>query len=248
MIKILAVDDEPGICNVLKRTFEPTGFIVLTATNGKDAISLVNKERPKIVFLDIKMLGMSGFEVLKEIKLIDNNIKVIMITVMDDAATKEEARRLGADDFVTKPFISSQLEEIVIREIKDLTKPKILIVDDEQNIVQTFADYLSRNVNCDVELSYSGKDALEKLKKGVFDLALLDIMMPGLSGIDVIEEIQKFSPQTKILAISGYDSLDVADKALKAGAADFLHKPVPPKALAHKIKQILGEIGKYSPI
>ena len=104
MFKLLAVDDEPGICHILKKTFSSIGFTVLTSTSGQEAIPIVMKEKPRIVFLDIKMLGFSGLEVLREIKRIDPLIKVIMITVLDDEKTKQEARALGADEFITKPF------------------------------------------------------------------------------------------------------------------------------------------------
>lgn len=115
MIKLLAVDDEPGICDILKKTFSPIGFTVLTATDGRTALSIVKKEKPRIVFLDIRMLGMSGLEVLTEIKKMDSSIKVIIITVLDDDQTRQEAVKLGADEFVTKPFASDNLEEIVRR-------------------------------------------------------------------------------------------------------------------------------------
>ena len=120
MIKLLAVDDEPGICDILKKTFAPVGFKVLTATNGSEALALVKKEKPKIVFLDIRMLGMSGLEVLREIKKIDASIKVIMVTVVDDDETREQAKKLGADEFIVKPFVSDYLEEVVRRQVADL--------------------------------------------------------------------------------------------------------------------------------
>lgn len=247
MIKLLVVDDEPGICDILKRIFSPIGFTVLTATDGKAALSVVTKEKPKVVLLDIKMLGMSGLEVLKEIKRIDKTIKVIMVTVMDDDKTKSEAKKLGADEFITKPFISDQIEEIVMREIAEIIKPKILVVDDEADVVERLANIILRSINCFVEKASDGKEALEKLKNYTFDLVLLDIKMPGLSGIDVIKEAVKFVPQTKILAISGYDSREVADEALKAGAVDFLPKPLTKEAIELKLKQILSQAGKYQP-
>jgi two-component system, response regulator, stage 0 sporulation protein F len=120
MIKLLAVDDEPGICDILKKTFAPVGFKVLTATNGADALTLVKKEKPKIVFLDIRMLGMTGLEVLKEIKKIDESVKVIMVTVLDDDETRKEAKDLGADEFIVKPFSSDYLEEVVRGQVTDL--------------------------------------------------------------------------------------------------------------------------------
>ncbi|MBM3246910.1 MAG: response regulator, partial [Candidatus Omnitrophica bacterium] len=221
MIKLLVVDDEPGICDILKKTFSPIGFTVLTATDGKSALSIVAKERPKVVLLDVKMLGMPGLEVLKEIKKIDRSTKVIMVTIMDDEKTRAEAKSLGADEFVTKPFISDQLEEIVAREIAELIKPKILVVDDEDDVVERLASIILRRFNCLVEKANDGAEALDKLKKDAFDVVLLDIKMPGLSGIDVIKEAVKFTPHTKILAISAYDSHEVADEALGAGALDF---------------------------
>jgi two-component system response regulator (stage 0 sporulation protein F) len=126
MIKLLVVDDEPGICDILKKTFAPVGFKVLTATNGQEALALVKKEKPKIIFLDIRMLGMSGLEVLKEIKKIDDSAKVIMVTVVDDDKTRKEAKDAGADEFVVKPFISDYLEEVVRKQVAELmdTTPK----------------------------------------------------------------------------------------------------------------------------
>ncbi|MCX5696586.1 MAG: response regulator, partial [Candidatus Omnitrophica bacterium] len=69
----------------------------------------------------------------------------------------------------------------------------------------------------------------------------------GLSGIDVIKEAVKFTPETKFLAVSGYDSNDIADEALKAGAVDFIHKPQTVEGIQRKVKEVLKKIGKYEP-
>jgi len=122
LIKLLLVDDEKGLCDYLKDFFKLRGFHVLVATNGAGAINLVKKEKPKIVFLDIKMEGVSGLEVLKEIKEIDPSIRVIMVTVLDDEKTRQLAMSLGADEFITKPFISDYLEEVLRRQIAELIK------------------------------------------------------------------------------------------------------------------------------
>ena len=124
MIKLLLVDDEKGLCEYLKDFFKLRGFGVLTANNGQEAVGLVKKERPRIVFLDINMPGMSGLEALKEIKKIDSSIKVIMLTVMDDERTRLEAARLGADEFITKPFATDYLEEVVTSKIGELLREK----------------------------------------------------------------------------------------------------------------------------
>lgn len=253
MIKILAIDDEQGMCLIIKETFAPMGFTVLAANNADDAMKIVTREKPKLVFLDIRMQGKSGLEVLKEIKAIDKGIRVVMLTVVADEATRQKARELGADDFVSKPFMSDHLEEVARREIADLMKarqipkPKVLVVDDEEEVRTHLGNLIARHFDCDLDRAANGQEALDKLKANKFDLVVLDIKMPGLSGIDVIREAIKFTPDTKFLAVSAYDSIDVADEALRVGAVDFVHKPQTIEGIERKVKDILKKIGKYSP-
>jgi two-component system response regulator AtoC len=122
MIKILVVDDEPGICDMLKKNFSSIGFRVFTATSGPQALELTEKEKPKVIFLDIRMLGMSGLEVLQKIRQMDERAKVNIVTVLADEETKRRAKKLGADEFITKPFISEDLEGVVIRQVDQLLK------------------------------------------------------------------------------------------------------------------------------
>ncbi len=124
---------------------------------------------------------------------------------------------------------------------------KILVVDDEDDVRERIGNFLARRIDCVLEKAASGEEALKKLKNDNFDLVLLDIKMPGLSGIDVMKETAKFSPQTKFLAISGYDSDEVADAALKAGAVDFITKPQTPAAILLKVNDILTKLGKHAP-
>lgn len=128
-----------------------------------------------------------------------------------------------------------------------MTKARILIVDDEAEICEHLNNFISRKFYCRTEIALSGSEALEKLKKDKFDLMILDIKMPGLSGIDVIKEAVKFTPETKILAISAYDSHEVAGQVLKAGAVDYIPKPHAIEGIEAKIKDILTSIGKYEP-
>lgn len=253
MIKILAVDDEPIICTMIKDAFEPIGFTVLTAHSGDDALKIFAKEKPGLIFLDIKMLGMSGLDVLKKLKEQDKSVKVVMLTVMADTETKLKAKELGADDFVTKPFMTDHLEEVARKEIGDLLrerqvpKPSILMVDDEDEVRTSLSNVIARHFNCKVERAANGREALDKLKANKFDVVVMDIKMPGLSGIDVIKEAMKFTPETRFLAVSAYDSTDIAEEALRAGAVDFVHKPQTAEGIERKVRDILKKIGKYSP-
>ncbi len=128
-----------------------------------------------------------------------------------------------------------------------MPKAKILVVDDEADARDYLSNIIFRKFNCSIEKAASGEEALLKLKKDKFDLVVLDIKMPGLSGIDVMRQSAKFSPQTKFLAISAYDSDEVANQALKAGAVDFIPKPHTMETLELKLKGVLNKIGKYEP-
>ncbi len=129
-----------------------------------------------------------------------------------------------------------------------MPKAKILVVDDEDDVREWLGNFIARRLNCKLEKADCGEEALKKLKEENFDLVLLDIKMPGLSGIDVMKEAVKFCPQVKFLAISGYDSDEVANEALAAGAVDFITKPQTPTTVLLKIKNILDEQGKYEEI
>jgi DNA-binding response OmpR family regulator len=124
MIKLLTVDDELDVCEFIKEFFSLRGYTVFVALNGRDALSLVKKEKPKIVFLDIIMPDINGLDVLRQIKEFDPTIRVIMVTVADDKENKDKASQLGADEFIKKPFSKRYLEEVVIQKVIELTQAK----------------------------------------------------------------------------------------------------------------------------
>lgn len=183
MIKLLIVDDEKDLCEYLKNFFKPRGYDISIATNGQDALSVVKKENPELVLLDINMPGMDGLEVLRRIKSAYPQTKVIMITISDDADTRQKAENLGADEFVKKPFTINYLEDVVILKVNEMTKSKeparILIVDDEAGIRDALRKFLNGRFECKISEAANGKEALDSLRTGKFDLVLLDIKMPG---------------------------------------------------------------------
>lgn len=119
MRKILVVDDEIDICDFVKNFFEERGYQVLTALSGEDAIVIAKSESPELVLLDIKMKGMDGIAALKHLREIDRSQKVIMVTALEDQDKMDEARRLGACDYVTKPLMLDYLENTVERNLRE---------------------------------------------------------------------------------------------------------------------------------
>ena len=120
MARILVVDDEIVICDVLKEFLTLKGHEVHTALNGRGAIAKAKVERPHIVLLDILMPGMRGLNVLKEIKRLDPRIAVLMITGVMNKDVAKTAIALGAYDYISKPVDFEYLESVLITKILNL--------------------------------------------------------------------------------------------------------------------------------
>lgn len=102
--RVLVVDDEAGIRNLLQRTLEDAGYSVVTAASGQEALDKMSEMNIELALLDIKMPGMTGIEVLQQISINWPDTGVIMVTGIGDAQTAVEAMKLGAYDYLTKPF------------------------------------------------------------------------------------------------------------------------------------------------
>ena len=102
--KILVVDDTATNQEILKRAFENEGFKIVQAYDGLAALDMVEKERPALMMLDIMMPKMDGIDVLKRVKIMDPDLLVVMMTAHGSEQIAVEAMKLGADDYLTKPF------------------------------------------------------------------------------------------------------------------------------------------------
>jgi len=116
--KILVVDDEENIRTVLKQAFSGL-YHVLTASEGRTAMELIKSESPVFVFLDIKMPGFSGLEVLKQIKESGLSPVIWMLTGEDDLEIALDSLKLGATGYLTKPFEISKVRDIVNNTISE---------------------------------------------------------------------------------------------------------------------------------
>ena len=101
---VLVVDDEDALRTVLSSELVNEGYDIKTASDGDEAISVLEKGRFDLVLLDIKMPRVSGFEVLKHIRQNHPGTKVVMLTAFADLKNAIESKKLGADDFVSKPY------------------------------------------------------------------------------------------------------------------------------------------------
>ncbi|MBE3553563.1 MAG: response regulator transcription factor [Thermicanus sp.] len=131
--KILAVDDESSILTLLKFNLEKAGFEVVTTEDGWEAISLIQTEKPDLVLLDLMLPSIDGMEILKKIRQEKNNVPVVMLTARGEDLERILGLELGADDYITKPFL---IREVVARVKAILRRTISNVYSEEEETIQ----------------------------------------------------------------------------------------------------------------
>ena len=121
---ILVVDDNEDNAHIIRDYLESRGYPISVAYNGDEAMALFDSVKPSLVLLDVMMPGRDGWQVCREMKESDRgrDVRIIMVTALQDWMDKRQAIETGADDFVEKPFELSKLLKVVERNAAELTQ------------------------------------------------------------------------------------------------------------------------------
>jgi CheY-like chemotaxis protein len=119
-------------------------------------------------------------------------------------------------------------------------KPQLLVVDDEQDTCANLADIFT-DLGYDVDIAYDGPSALERVKHKTYDIALLDLKMPGMDGLELFKRIKDISHGTVAIVVTAYASSETARKILDAGAWRIMPKPVDFSALLQQVNEALDQ-------
>lgn len=228
--KVLVVDDELKMRELLYDLLTREGYQVITAPRGEGVIDLLPKERIGLILLDIKMPGMDGVEVLKKIWEFDKNIKVVMLTDVGTEGLEKEARMEGVSAFLHKG-IGVNIIAKVVSGMLDRSKvslvareKKMLIVDDEPEICSWLSSLLTER-GFKVITAYSGEEALLKVTEEMPWLILLDIKMPGMDGVMTLKRIREIDENIGVIMITAIEDIELAKETKRLGAVDYITKP-----------------------
>src|ERR1041385_2976308 len=130
--------------------------------------------------------------------------------------------------------------EVVSREVDTTSKGRVLVIDDEPAIRESLHALLTLEGGYSVDLAEGGIEGLQKLSRRGYDLVLLDLMMPDMSGMEVLHEVRERDRETPIFMITAYGSVQAAVDALKAGADDYFPKPFENDKLIREIEGVIA--------
>ena len=173
--KILIVDDEPSIRKYLQTLLEVDGFEVSAVSNGKDAVEAVTTgEKPDVIILDVLMPEMDGLDTLRALMQQDKSLNVIMLSCSNEVGTVVEAIRLGAHDYLTKPFEKPELDAALLKCRKSMQ------LTSENKALREYCDQLTE------DLSFlASSPQMLKIRQQILQIAPVDVpvFISGESGV-----------------------------------------------------------------
>jgi DNA-binding response OmpR family regulator len=183
--RILVIDDDPSVGDLVQRFLGKEGFHVVTAAGGEEGLRLAAEIHPDIITLDALMPGMDGWTVLSRLKADAElaAVPVIMLTMLDD---KTLGFSLGASEFLTKPIHRDVLVATVQRFCARPTD-RVLVVEDDA-LTRDLIRRLLESEGFQVAEAVNGRVALEEVAKSEPSLILLDLLMPEMDGLEFLTE------------------------------------------------------------
>ncbi|NWG17240.1 MAG: PAS domain S-box protein [Chloroflexi bacterium] len=189
-VKVLVVDDDPAVRDLIARYLHKEGFRVETAADGEAGLQMAKQWRPDVITLDVLLPGKDGWSVLTALKADPDlaAVPVIMLTITDDRQT---GFSLGASDYLIKPFDRKQLVGLLRKYTTRVSGP-VLVVDDDEEARAIVCHALEKE-GLTIVQAENGAVALEQIARREPCLVLLDLMMPVMDGFQFITELRQNS-------------------------------------------------------
>jgi signal transduction histidine kinase/DNA-binding response OmpR family regulator/PAS domain-containing protein len=184
---VLIIDDEKPAHELLERELAGAGYHILHAAGGREGLKVAKQARPDVITLDIIMPDLDGWSVLKALKADPElcDIPVVLVTIMRD---RDLGFALGAADYITKPLDLEVLMRVVGRHVSADGRAQVLVVDDDPKTRDMLRRTLQK-AGWTVAEAANGSEAIEALERAKPALVLLDLMMPGMDGFEVLERL-----------------------------------------------------------
>lgn len=250
-LRILVVDDEETIRELFKEYLREDGFLVKAASSGKEAIETVKAENFDLFLIDLIMPEMDGIELLQEFRRLNIETPAIVLTAYEAEFDGSKKQALNIIGLISKgtPMseVSSKIRDQIIkiqnkivREEREMEKEiKILVVDDEKSILD-FLKEVVESQGYSFLSAQSGEEAMNKIKEEMPDLVILDIVMPGLDGLEVLQLIREGNKTLPVVILTAYGTNERVKEAMKLNVSGFIPKGISVKEATSKIRTVLN--------
>lgn len=239
MPKVLIVDDDPNLTELLVDTLEVIGYESYSAGSARDALVLIEQEPFSLVITDINMPEMSGIELLQEIKKLHANLPVMLITGVGTEQLRQEAFQSGADGFLSKPFRIHMIEAEIGKLLKGIQRHRVLVVDDTEDFLTSAKERLEASNNV-VYTAMSVGEAIDTINNQSLDLVITDLKLPDGEGIQVYRFIKSTYPDLPVILVTAYLSSDALERIKESGITRFMAKPLDYNRLELELASCFG--------
>jgi DNA-binding response OmpR family regulator len=231
-LRVFIVDDDRDLAESLADLLEGKGHSVELAFNGEQGIEKFRAQEFDIVFMDVKMPGMSGVETFFAFRKMKPDARVVMMTGYSVEQLLQEAVDNGALGVLHKPFA---IDEILA--VLDTVKPCgiVLVADDNPDFAQSIEPLLEGR-GYHVAVARTGQEALDRVLAGGIDCLILDLRLPVLNGLDVYLSLKKAGRVVPTIIVTGHAEEEKESLAVLSPMTDaVLTKPFDPTMLLHRI-------------
>lgn len=243
MATILVIDDERLIRDLLQMVLRRHGHEVLVASNDQEALDLFTRRRPRLTIMDVCMPGSGGIELLKQIHWKDPLAAVMILTRTATENLSKQARDWGVTECLNKGLSLDELMQAVDRTIAKSARAapsplpwgggtqagsqepaSILVVDDDPAIRELLTDFLTKRGYL-VQTAPDGQAALALVAQRAPELIVLDIHLPGMNGVAVLQELRARQYAGNVIVLSGSQEEKLLGAMLKLGVVELMPKP-----------------------
>ncbi|MFQ5605919.1 MAG: response regulator, partial [bacterium] len=233
--KILLVEDNLDNQKLTSKLLEKAGYDVDIAENGQLALEAVKRFHYDLIFMDIYMPIMDGFQATRKIRNWErrsgqSRIPIIALTAHAVKGYREKCLEHEMDDYITKPVNKKNLLETTENWID--ARPSVLVVDDSLDNRNLIMHYLKQE-DCKLIFAENGREAVEKFKQQTVTIVFMDMEMPIMNGYEATNSIRELQQgkDVPIIALTAHQGGRETRKCLEAGCTDFFSKPIRKKKL-----------------
>jgi hypothetical protein len=238
--RILVVDDDPTVRELVARHLERAGFAVTTAKGGQDGLRLARELRPAAVTLDIMMPDIDGWTVLAAMKGDPalSHIPVVLMTIVEE---KNRGYALGAADYLVKPVDRGKLVA-ALRHICGASAGRVLLIDDD-DVVRRGVRLALEPIGWHVTEAENGRIALDALATSRPDVIILDLMMPRMNGFEFLDEMRARAEwrDIPVVIITAKDLTEADRNRLNGGVEHIIQKSERDEML----RRLTSELSKW---